>query len=72
MMPRQLRKDAILLMLLAMACAIGGFVMLFIGGVNHFVAGGLAILCFAGFFVLFNRGWGKWEQASAFAKGSAL
>lgn len=57
------RKQAVLLLVLAVACAIGAFAALFVGGTNHAIATGILILGLVGFWVLYSKAFDLWSSA---------
>ena len=58
------RKTALLYFAVAFFFAIVAFYALFVGHVDHFIAGGAALLAFVGFWVSFSRGWDEWGTNS--------
>jgi hypothetical protein len=60
---RVLRNKSILFFALALLCAFGIFLAIFLGHIDHFLAAGGAILAALGFVVAFNRAWTLWEEA---------
>lgn len=58
---RELRKQAYLWFAVAFMAGICGFVALFKGGLDFFVASGGALLCFVGFWYACRRAFERWD-----------
>jgi len=65
-MPNSLTRKIIALWILVVAIAVAGFVSLFIGGMDIWIALGISLICFALFFPAFNLAYSQtsvWMQA---------
>lgn len=65
-----LRKKAIAFLAAAIGSAAMAFYALFVGGTNHFIAGGVAVLGLIGFWILYSRGFDLWMRDLSNAPGS--
>lgn len=61
----QYKKKAMTYFGVAMIAGIIAFTALFVGNVDHAIAGGVSLLGFLGFVVSFNKGYDLWTRRAA-------
>lgn len=59
----KVRKQSLLMFMLAAFFVFGMWYAIFVGHIDHFVAAGIAVLMLTGFVVSFNRACALWDMA---------
>lgn len=59
------KKKAMIYFGVAIVSGIIGFTALFVGNIDHAIAGGISLLGFLGFYVSFNKGYDRWLRKGA-------